>query len=685
MATFDIMNRIRVGTQCANVDALYGPYNSREEALEAVTMRRRVIGRTLGIIENGSVVEYWWQSGIEDADLVSKTNSVPKLEYTEDYPAGTVIRKEIGETVSVKVKFSSTTYGQCTVTIYKDGSLFKVVKTNKGIITLDLGKATTEGTSTYTITAVDALTIPASEELSFKTVVGGAKISSDLQSLIDAGLNTSTNIQAIYNASVADTSKTVKVLLQIIKDNNIITSQTSEGSGDTPNVLSNQRWDIGVLSVSGNYKARLSAFTGESPEDVTGDNVAKIIEYSFVLMNSNDFVMSSSSEAISTNTNTVVSVPFRIYAGSAMTLRAHGVLLDSNNNEVEGYSLDRLVASNSLNSWSLSKITTTGNYRIKMWATGAGGEQAPSGTTNIYIPVEVAQYVPNYAIVTDGLIAQFLADGKSNNNDSDTQGVWRNSVVNSPVYFAIKDLNYNTNGWKHVDESVPDSEPTGEMMLKFSGDAYGVLKQRTGVVPAENDPYYYPMSSLSSTEATGFTAEIIYRTRCNGELNAKVMTGHQGSGTNTAGFSASFEKITVGSSNAQVNLDVAEDEWIHAAMVVDRTIHTNVDDVQNYAPKKLMTLYINGSACASSIITDNMTFDNYGPVLLNSAINSVTGNIDFFGQCEIKAIRFYNKPLLASEIVNNYTASIYDEEKQSIIAGRNGDVLPTLKLINKNA
>lgn len=221
-------------------------------------------------------------------------------------------------------------------------------------------------------------------------------------------------------------------------------------------------------------------------------------------------------------------------------------------------------------------------------------------------------------------------------------------------------------------------------MLKFSGDSYGVLKQRVGTAPSDSDPYYYPMSNLSSSEATGFTAEIIFRTRCVGELNAKVMTGHQGFGTNTAGFSASFEKITVGSSDAQVVLDVAEDEWIHATMVIDRTVHTDVDDVQNYAPKKLMTLYINGSACASAIITENMTFGNYGPVILNSAINSITGNIDFFGQCEIKAIRFYNKPLLASEVVNNYIASIYSEDEQSRVVGRNGDVLPIVKFINKN-
>jgi hypothetical protein len=119
-------------------------------------------------------------------------------------------------------------------------------------------------------------------------------------------------------------------------------------------------------------------------------------------------------------------------------------------------------------------------------------------------------------------------------------------------------------------------------------------------------------------------------------------------------------------------------------MVVDKTVHTNVDDVQNYAPEKLMTIYINGSACAASIMTENTSFSNYGPVMLNAAINNLYNRVDFFGSCEIKLIRFYNRPLYASEVVNNYIASKYSREEQTITAGRNGDVLPIVRFININ-
>jgi hypothetical protein len=97
-------------------------------------------------------------------------------------------------------------------------------------------------------------------------------------------------------------------------------------------------------------------------------------------------------------------------------------------------------------------------------------------------------------------------------------------------------------------------------MLKFTGDSYGRLKQKVGLSPANTDPDYLPMQDLGSSNSTGFTAEILYRTRCIGELNTKVITGHTGSATNTAGFSASYDTLTVGSNGTQVKLDVSEDE-----------------------------------------------------------------------------------------------------------------------------
>lgn len=55
-----------------NLDTYYGLYDSIEEALKIIPRRMRSEGRTVGILESGSVVEYWFESGIEDSDLVVK-------------------------------------------------------------------------------------------------------------------------------------------------------------------------------------------------------------------------------------------------------------------------------------------------------------------------------------------------------------------------------------------------------------------------------------------------------------------------------------------------------------------------------------------------------------------------------------------------------------------------------------
>ncbi len=80
--TFKVGKPIEVRGRSSNVDALYGPYNSLEEANASIERSRRIIGRTVVIVENGKAVEYWYKEGIEDDNLVLKIpDNTPKLEY----------------------------------------------------------------------------------------------------------------------------------------------------------------------------------------------------------------------------------------------------------------------------------------------------------------------------------------------------------------------------------------------------------------------------------------------------------------------------------------------------------------------------------------------------------------------------------------------------------------------------
>ena len=693
---FNISQPIDVRSKCANIDYLYGPYNSVEDACAAIVSSRRILGRTVGILSEEGITEYWWKENITDSGLVKKGVDQPSLQYTDSNPEGIPIKKDLGDVLTITVFFKSPNFGNCTLTV-RGGNTVRTITSPKGYITINLGEVTTEGTTEYKITGVDSIGQGAPEELYFKVIAGGIKLSTNFEQILSTGINTSSEISMLYNASIADTSKTIKVHGEIIdSEGNIVSnaagnllSFTVQGPASTPYVITAQTWNIGVIPNWGYYTLKIWAFTGNTPQDQSEDEFTTNLEYQFFLLNANDFVLSSSITDKTADTNTVVSVPFNIVSGGEYnTLKAHGLLYNAYYNPstgrwqivdeaspIDGYELNSRYPVNTTNYWALGKIEQAGDYIIKMWATSVEDSPSPIEHESVEIHTRIDQYITVYDYVQDGLIGDFRADGHSNANPADKNGIWDNRVANSNLKFRLYGLNYTSNGWKNVDETKADSEE-GEKMLKFTGESYGVLMN--------GDSMYNPLSQINSLD--GFTAEIVFRTRCIGELNTKVMTAHIGNSTNSSGFSASYDKLSVGNSSAQINYDVSEDEWIHATLVIDKTIHTEVDDVQDYAPTKLMTVYVDGAMCTAIILTEVMVFNSFSPtVLLNSAFNPSNNEIDYFGNCEIKSIRFYNRALRASEVNKNYLYfSFATDEQRKQVDGRNGDVLPTVKFVKYN-
>ena len=56
-------------------DNRYGPYSSTSAALVDIPPFKRYIGLVIGILSGGAVTDYWFQSGINDGDLVEKTSA----------------------------------------------------------------------------------------------------------------------------------------------------------------------------------------------------------------------------------------------------------------------------------------------------------------------------------------------------------------------------------------------------------------------------------------------------------------------------------------------------------------------------------------------------------------------------------------------------------------------------------
>ena len=90
MATFNLSNEIQIVNPSANVDSHYGTYTSLSDAYIGVPEILREKGKTVGILESGSVVEYWWKSGITDIDLVKKETSAPISGTTNTIPKFTI-------------------------------------------------------------------------------------------------------------------------------------------------------------------------------------------------------------------------------------------------------------------------------------------------------------------------------------------------------------------------------------------------------------------------------------------------------------------------------------------------------------------------------------------------------------------------------------------------------------------
>ena len=156
---FNISQPIDVRSKCANIDILYGPYDSISAACTAIIPARRVIGRTVGIIDNGSILEYWWKAGLEDSDLVQK---VEQLALSLHLIGDSSFTKEEGEPI----------YGQFMVeggAGVKRAMLYQVIDGNEVYVqdytnigkgsayTFNIPNPSMSGVYTYRIKVIDSL------------------------------------------------------------------------------------------------------------------------------------------------------------------------------------------------------------------------------------------------------------------------------------------------------------------------------------------------------------------------------------------------------------------------------------------------------------------------------------------------------------------------------------------------
>lgn len=228
---FNISQPVDVRSRCANVDLLYGPYNSIEDACSAIPESRRTIGRTVGIVMNNSISEYWWKSGIEDAGLVQKIEQLSLSLYLE---GNDKITKSEGEPI----------FGQFMVdggAGVKKAVLYQIVGGNESFVQEygNIGKRSTytfeipnppmSGTYQYRIKVLDSLdnyavTTEDTNYIEYTLYYGGMSAIynlTELNSIKIKNYNTVANVPFDINISVRDSSFSIQsVCLTDMTDEN---------------------------------------------------------------------------------------------------------------------------------------------------------------------------------------------------------------------------------------------------------------------------------------------------------------------------------------------------------------------------------------------------------------------------------------------------------------------------------
>lgn len=83
VGSFNLGNQITLKNVNSNVDRDYGPYKDKSLDEIANLLKDTIqIGKTIGVIEEGKIVEYWWQKVENGFEFVLKQSYVSDISDT---------------------------------------------------------------------------------------------------------------------------------------------------------------------------------------------------------------------------------------------------------------------------------------------------------------------------------------------------------------------------------------------------------------------------------------------------------------------------------------------------------------------------------------------------------------------------------------------------------------------------
>lgn len=281
-----------------------------------------------------------------------------------------------------------------------------------------------------------------------------------------------------------------------------------------------------------------------------------------------------------------------------------------------------------------------GTHVIKISVTSESGE---SSELVFNVEITAGSYIRKQ-IVTGGLIANWDATGLSNQDANKTKWIDKVSGIEGELY----NFNYSSNGW------ITDND-TNETYLACNGNTYVKI----------------PYAPFANNVTTGFTIDILFRTRDVGDIDARVLDI-----TDTL---APYKGVYIDTQNAHlisaihdINAAVGDNEWTRVTYVIDRL-------------NKFGKIYINAILSSAFYLTDDSSGSSirYEDFMHNEYIylNSFKGT-GHYGSCEIRCLRLYERELNDKEVLQNHIADIVNtaEQKAKYDFNYNNNGIPKMYL-----
>ena len=582
--------------------------------------------------------------------LLTANSKAPKIfSLNEKYPNGaTIYYNDPENPLQLRFKYTSSTNGIHIFKVLKNGVVIysKTINSKEFVYNLNEKEV---GTFEYQFEVVDSLGA-ISEAITYKVVAGGLSLSSDFNNVIASNTFVSdsedvepSDIYASYKITTAYGMDNVTLTIKLTKDGTNVSGYPKTLTG-TKITSTDHIGNPGV----GNYVYTLSATCIVKDGDKVVDTIeSNILSYKFSIVSDKQisFINNCTETTIDTNTNLKLPVVVNMY-GDANTsfwmeiTKYHGTTINQSN--IVGETITQDIPRGTQNIY-IGKLSCFNNedssvYTIHMKVWNKGRTIYSESTSKV--TVNKAIYVPS-SHYAENLVGYYTAAGH-NNTDTNYRGVWKNEATNNPIGdIKLYNFNYNTNGW-----ITDDSDE----YLKFTGESYGVL-----------DSSIFNNIHNNSRFSTGFTVDILYRTRCIGNLNARVLNTKSGSSSgDTLGLSIEYNSASFRSSS-NVSVKLNENEWIKVTYVIPNTTKSSSTAIND----NVALIYVNGVITSVTKLSKTDMFSDSNSKLTLNTFPDASGRYSSFGNCEIKTLRIYSVPLNSDQVLQNMLADISDIEKQS--------------------